>query len=64
MYNEFASIDDGQRRKYAALTSYLDHLVGQLVAELRAHAMYDKTLIVFSSGTVHLPTLASFVRTA
>jgi arylsulfatase B len=49
MLNHFAFIDDHRRRMYAALASYLDQMVGTLVAELQAAKLYDQTLILFAS---------------
>lgn len=37
------------RATYAAMISYLDERVGQLVAQLKAEGLYDNTLIIFSS---------------
>lgn len=34
---------------YAAMISYFDHQVGQLVAELKERGIYDNTLIIFTS---------------
>jgi arylsulfatase A-like enzyme len=50
------ALDEGQRRRearkmelYAAMVSNLDHHVGRLVEYLRAHGLYDNTLVVFMS---------------
>ncbi len=37
------------RATYAAMVSYLDEQVGDIVAELKAQGVYDNTLILFSS---------------
>lgn len=34
---------------YAAMVSYVDHQIGQIVAKLKADGIYDNTIIVFTS---------------
>jgi len=48
-YDKFAFIEHPARRMYAALASYMDMMVGELVEELKTRGMYDNTLLVFSS---------------
>ena len=45
----FAHIADENRRSYAAMVSGLDDAVGAILAQLRADALEDNTLIVFLS---------------
>eukprot|EP00966_Prymnesium_polylepis_P169348 3915842-Prymnesium_polylepis.1 len=47
MYNNFAFIEYGPRRMYAALVSYLDQMIGQLISALEDKAMYDHSVVVF-----------------
>jgi arylsulfatase B len=46
---EFASIDDIQRRIFAAMLGNLDDGVGQILAKLRAAGLEDDTLVFFLS---------------
>ena len=57
-----APFDSQGRRLYAAMTLFLDEVVGDLVAALRARGMWDDTLLVFLSdngGPVYYPGAAS-----
>ena len=58
----FRFIDYEGRRKYAAMTHYMDDVVGQLVAALKAKAMWEATLVLFTSdngGPIYYPGSAS-----
>lgn len=47
--NEFSHVPDWRRRRYLAMVSYLDDMVGQVVDLLQSQGMYNDTLITFSS---------------
>ncbi len=49
LLERFASIENGRRRKYAAMVTALDEGVGRLRAALEANGMADNTLLVFLS---------------
>jgi arylsulfatase A-like enzyme len=54
----FASIEDKQRRTYAAMTTALDEAVGRVLEKLRASGLEENTLIFFFSdnGGPVMPT--------
>jgi len=55
-------IETQNRRYYAAMTLYLDDMVGKVVAALKAKHMYDDTLIVFTAdngGPIYEPGSAN-----
>jgi arylsulfatase A-like enzyme len=47
--DRYASIQDKQRREYAAMISALDDQVGRIVAELQKKNLRDNTVILFAS---------------
>jgi arylsulfatase A-like enzyme len=47
--DRYKSIEDKQRRAYAAMITALDDQVGRIVAALEKKKLRDKTLIIFSS---------------
>lgn len=47
--DRFAFIEYDDRRHYAAMVSYMDGVVGQIVGSLRAKAMWERTLLLFTS---------------
>ena len=47
--DKYLFIDDLRRRRYLAMVHWLDSAVGNVTALLKQKAMYDNTLIVFSS---------------
>eukprot|EP00933_Yihiella_yeosuensis_P078551 TRINITY_DN900_c0_g1_i1.p1 TRINITY_DN900_c0_g1~~TRINITY_DN900_c0_g1_i1.p1 ORF type:complete len:564 (-),score=95.99 TRINITY_DN900_c0_g1_i1:369-2060(-) len=57
--NAFLFLENDVQRKYAAMTSYMDHVIGQIVRKLKMKNMWDNTLIVVSSDnggpTYNLP---------
>lgn len=55
---KFASIEDEQRRTYAAMLSAMDDAVGNIVRKLTAEGLLDDTLIAFISdnGGPTMPT--------
>jgi len=58
---KFSFLTNPYRRKYAAMTSYMDNVMGQIVAKLKAKGMWENTLLVASSDnggpTYNLPVL-------
>lgn len=55
-------ITDKNRRLYAAMTMYMDDVVGQLTAKLQSKGMWNDTLLVFMSdngGPVYEPGAAN-----
>lgn len=57
-----ASFDSQNRRLYAAMTLYMDDVVGELVGALKAKGMWDNTLVVFTSdngGPLYSPGAAN-----
>lgn len=58
---KFAFLEDPYRRKYAAMTHYMDDVLGKIVAKLKAKGMWESTLMVVSSDnggpTYNLPVL-------
>lgn len=61
--DKFSFLTNQYQRKYAAMTHYMDDVVGQIVSKLKAKNMWDKTLVVMSSDnggpTYNLEPLAS-----
>lgn len=58
----FSFISHPKRRLYAAMVHKMDVIVGKLVESLKAHGMYDETLIVFCSdngGPIYDPGSAN-----
>jgi hypothetical protein len=53
-YDEFAFIDDPQRRMYCALMHYLDSMIGNVVDTMQEMGMWSNTLFVFASDNVRL----------
>ena len=47
--NNYASIEDKQRRAYSAMITALDDQVGRIVAELDKKGLRDNTIILFAS---------------
>jgi len=48
-YNKFANISDPRRRMYAALVSYVDGLIHEVVSAMKNRNMWEDTLIFMSS---------------
>lgn len=46
---QYATIQDKQRRTYAAMTTCMDDAVGQILKALERRGMRDRTLVLFSS---------------
>mmetsp|Transcript_31017 Transcript_31017/g.78481 ORF Transcript_31017/g.78481 Transcript_31017/m.78481 type:complete len:544 (+) Transcript_31017:82-1713(+) len=59
--DKFSFLENPYRRKYAAMASYMDGVMGQIVAKLQAKGMWENTLIVVSSDnggpTYNLPVI-------
>jgi len=58
----FASVDYKGRRLYAAMVNYMDDAVAQIVTALKAKAMWDSTLMLFTSdngGPIYYPGSAN-----
>ena len=47
--DRYRDVEESGRRIFAAMVSSVDDYVGDVVAELRAHGLYENTLIVFFS---------------
>ena len=52
--------DSANRRKYAAMTLYLDEAVGQLVQALKAKGMWNDTMLVFITDNGMLYSFAPY----
>lgn len=48
--SRFAALQNTNRRIYTAQVSVCDSAVGDVVASLRAHKMWGRTLLIFFSG--------------
>ena len=56
-YDRFPFIDQADRRANVAMVALMDEIVGNITAELKAKAMWDTTLVLWSSdngGAMHL----------
>ena len=56
--DKFAFIDDRIRRSYAAMTHYLDHVVGRLIDAFRSRGFWDSMLVLFTAdngGPIYFP---------
>eukprot|EP00928_Gymnodinium_smaydae_P091825 TRINITY_DN75573_c0_g1_i1.p1 TRINITY_DN75573_c0_g1~~TRINITY_DN75573_c0_g1_i1.p1 ORF type:complete len:393 (-),score=29.47 TRINITY_DN75573_c0_g1_i1:293-1372(-) len=60
---KFRFLTNSAQRKYAAMTNYLDDVMGKIANKLRVKGMWENTLIVVSSDnggpTYNLPTIGS-----
>jgi arylsulfatase A-like enzyme len=57
--NEYANIEDVNRRKYAAMVTELDRGVGKISAALEAEGIADNTLVMFMSDNGGAPSLGA-----
>ncbi|KAH9257805.1 hypothetical protein BASA81_003823 [Batrachochytrium salamandrivorans] len=60
--DKFSFIEHKNRRKYAAMVSYMDASVGRIVDALKRGGLYDNTLVLFFSdngGPIYNPGSAS-----
>ena len=56
--DKFKHIDNDQRHKVAAMVSYMDNVVGEIVTTLKNEAMWNNTLCVFfadNGGALYYP---------
>ena len=56
-YARFPFIDDPDRRANTAMVAFMDEIVGNITAGLRARAMWEKTFVVWSSDNVRRQTV-------
>mmetsp|Transcript_55934 Transcript_55934/g.142268 ORF Transcript_55934/g.142268 Transcript_55934/m.142268 type:complete len:542 (+) Transcript_55934:112-1737(+) len=58
---KFSFLENSYRRKYAAMASYMDDVMGQIVGKLKAKGMWENTFMMVSSDnggpTYNLPKL-------
>lgn len=47
--DKFSFLENPYQRKYAAMTNYMDDVVGQIVSKLKAKGMWSNTLLIASS---------------
>lgn len=57
--DEYANIEDVNRRKYAAMVTELDRGIGKITAALEAEGIADNTLVMFMSDNGGAPDLGA-----